>query len=1099
MALSPDEIIDILDRLPETTGNSSAYKRSAIPVRRSRPSQYRQPDEKDDGNFFQRNFSWAVDNPVMRTLSPVFDALQWVDETWASIATAPFSPHIEGANEGKGFWDELWWNVSGEREREEYRKWDSPKGVKGFVEMVNPIYFASAAAPFKAASLVAKGLGTTSKVGRAAGAFSTAGKALETTAKGVSYAEALPGRALGKALKKSWEVLPTTERKLLRRVPQMTDDFIKEGEAAGRVFTAEEKTAVRQAFEEQISKGIDNVVVSDNVEITKLRNELSELQTSIQARRFKPDVSPDVKPLYENVIKELPDEIKDRINIKSIKEAKFSSSYAGEGGRVVVGGSLSKPEYHILLEKGNWDIETLKHELIHSYVLENPTHPFAKATVEGKSYFGMERAVTDIMKQLKEGKFVHEQFISKGEERLLKQIASLEALGKPMAADIANRIAKELDIIEPTRKLTGLTKVKELIGLSKQNRASFVKGIRAERLKRQGAGEDIYQRLKAEGVPHEEAYAKAAAQETGSIIDAVKGMGLNPEQLARLQITDKEMADIVNQIVNTKYRLKKGTVSATSHHQANEALKAFNQLVLEQKPLANYQLKLLAQSLGEETVGSLYRLAKEGTLYKILDLANMPRALLASFDMSAPFRQGAILQARMISKGQFGDLADAYKQMFKAFATEKHAVNIDDLIRSGKRFEDRMAHAGYHAPIMNKTFTTGEEQFFSEFGSKWIPGVRRSERSFNTFMNTLRDKQYNNTIDMWERWAAKEGSSVTTEMIEEAKTSLNRLINAASGRGHLPQVLEGNLGALLNATLFSPRLLISRLQFPFIMMDKRVPELVRREAAKETLAFLGFGASILTMASLAGAKIVGDPRSSDFGKIKFGNTRIDVWAGYLQFFRLAAQLASGERKTALGEIEPLTRYEALERFIQSKTSPATGLVVDLLKGESYMGDDMSLKSEDLTKQAKNRLVPLFLQGLMDAMEDQGPMGGLLSVPEFFGAGTQTYNNMSVDARNELSRQFGLTSDIWAKDEIKEAAKTLEPYYQIEETVWGQVPELEAIAEQIRVLERTRPQVAEQILMQYPQILEIRAYIAQAKKQMLAQHPEIREALTLVNR
>jgi hypothetical protein len=44
-----------------------------------------------------------------------------------------------------------------------------------------------------------------------------------------------------------------------------------------------------------------------------------------------------------------------------------------------------------------------------------------------------------------------------------------------------------------------------------------------------------------------------------------------------------------------------------------------------------------------------------------------------------------------------------------------------------------------------------------------------------------------------------------------------------------------------------------------------------------------------------------DPRSTDFGKIKVGNIRWDIWGGFQQWVRVASQLATGERKTGKGK------------------------------------------------------------------------------------------------------------------------------------------------------------------------------------------------------
>ena len=101
-----------------------------------------------------------------------------------------------------------------------------------------------------------------------------------------------------------------------------------------------------------------------------------------------------IKYLYKHIMKSLPKKLRKGINVKSIREMEFPSEYAGEGGRLVRTGRWGS-EHHVALEKGEKNLlETLRHELIHSYVLQHPE-------IQGKGFFGMENAVNKIMGKLK--------------------------------------------------------------------------------------------------------------------------------------------------------------------------------------------------------------------------------------------------------------------------------------------------------------------------------------------------------------------------------------------------------------------------------------------------------------------------------------------------------------------------------------------------------------------------------------------------------------------------------------------------------------------------------------------------------------------------
>jgi len=163
------------------------------------------------------------------------------------------------------------------------------------------------------------------------------------------------------------------------------------------------------------------------------------------------------------------------------------------------------------------------------------------------------------------------------------------------------------------------------------------------------------------------------------------------------------------------------------------------------------------------------------------------------------------------------------------------------------------------------------------------------------------------------------------------------------------------------------------------------------------LSFFGSMGAIGGLLNSTGvATVEYDSRSADFGKIKIGNTRLDPWAGFRPIFTLIAQLVTGQRKTATGRIQDISRQEAWERFQRSKYSPSFGLVMDIMKGETFLGEEMSLEAENLREQAYQRLTPLFIQDMIDAIKEDGWLGGVVASPGILGIGVVTYPG-SLDA------------------------------------------------------------------------------------------------------
>lgn len=401
-----------------------------------------------------------------------------------------------------------------------------------------------------------------------------------------------------------------------------------------------------------------------------------------------------------------------------------------------------------------------------------------------------------------------------------------------------------------------------------------------------------------------------------------------------------------------------------------------DRLLLEGRIPQQAQLELLEDVFGKDLITAI--LGKRPLSSKIwwtaLDIAGIPRAILASWDLSAVLRQGGILFPRHPIKS-----VRSIMPMLKAFGSDKNAAVIYENMTKRPHFQLAQDAGLYIAPLPGKTATKlaqREEMYMTRF-TKYFPLVKQSEKAFVTFLNEQRTRIWEGLVPQWEKLGATMGDY----------KELAKFINYASGRGDLGPLRS--MGPLMNATLFSPRLVMSRLELPAKLISRS--PFVRKEAWKTLMSFLGFGASILSSLKLMGADVELDPRSSDFGKAIIGNTRLDFWAGYAQYARFAGQLATAQRKVAGGgKLQELNRREVVDRFLQSKYSPAFGLMNDILKGTTYIGEEMALDTESLKRQAYQRLTPLFVQDMIDAIQTDGLIGAFSALPGLFGVGVVSY-------------------------------------------------------------------------------------------------------------
>lgn len=367
-----------------------------------------------------------------------------------------------------------------------------------------------------------------------------------------------------------------------------------------------------------------------------------------------------------------------------------------------------------------------------------------------------------------------------------------------------------------------------------------------------------------------------------------------------------------------------------------------------------------------------------------LDILNMPRATLASWDLSFPLRQGI-----MLLPGHPKQWAKSFGQMIKAARPgekgKAYARHLEDLAESS-RYAGLRRHAKLDITQWGLSdITTREEPFLSSW-AELIPGVKWSERTFTTMSNQLRINVFDDIARNWERagmaWASH----------PEEYTRLAAFLNHATGRGTITQRYAG-VTPHLNAFFFSPRYQISRPQVVYDAFVSLKNPAARKVIVGDTVKFVGTGtAAMFLLNQIDGIEVELDPRHNEFGKVKIGNTRYDFWAGYAQIARLIAQTSAGQAMPKGGELYDINRKEVIERYMRTKLSPPAGLTWDGLEGETFIGEEMVFEPTFLVRDIPKRVAPMVMQDIIDAIRFQG-MDGMLPVTSttaFFGMGVGTW-------------------------------------------------------------------------------------------------------------
>lgn len=397
------------------------------------------------------------------------------------------------------------------------------------------------------------------------------------------------------------------------------------------------------------------------------------------------------------------------------------------------------------------------------------------------------------------------------------------------------------------------------------------------------------------------------------------------------------------------------------------------------------EIEKLYTVYGKEFTESL--LSKRTVFEKLTDwgmqLYNLPRSTMAGFgDLSATLMQNLMFAYRhpFITSKNFGKQIQMFGSdaVYKASGEEIAARPTYELMKRAKiAFTDV-------GPIVRGR----EEQFMTPLAEK-IPVVgkviRMTGRAYSGFLNRMRADVFDNLY-----YSAKAGG-VDVES-SRFLNSLGEFVNAGTGRGNLPGSLE-RAAPILAQGFFSARKLAAAFQLINPLFYIRADPFVRMEALKTWASFVGGGMTILGVAKLAGADVSNDPTSADFGKIKVGNTRFNVFGTYQQVAVLLARLykgyatssTTGTRMT-LGEgYKPLTSLDLITRFFENKEHPTISFIAGMMKGQNQMGDPFNMP-----KEALNRFIPMVMADAYDLYREHGPVGLLGMIPAILGVPVQTY-------------------------------------------------------------------------------------------------------------
>jgi hypothetical protein len=391
-------------------------------------------------------------------------------------------------------------------------------------------------------------------------------------------------------------------------------------------------------------------------------------------------------------------------------------------------------------------------------------------------------------------------------------------------------------------------------------------------------------------------------------------------------------------------------------------------------------------------------------------LAGISKTMKATWDMSNLFRQ-SLKVFWSTPKTWFKNAGLMIRDVVK---TAGHQDMMDEINAS------IYSHPQYGEMVKDKLdVSTVEEEMVGSSAIQEIPILGWLQKISDVSYTGM---SYRNRIALYEHYSAmakRLGHKETTGL------GIGRVANAMTGRSTLGP-LEGS-AETINKFFFAPRLLTSHLRFLTAHIgDQQVSGMMKKEAAKNLLKNIAGMATIYALNGIFNPEgHEEDPRSTDFGKIKIGNTRFDYSGGMGSIVVLAARQFTGyTKRSTTGVVKKLDTFEygaedrldVLYNYFENKWAPLTSQIKEIALGRTFDGEKTTPGSV-----FKGLFIPIIVEtGFEDRTDPYAADTMLAVIAEGVGINVTTYSFCSDHWETKTSEEMKQFKWLYGEKETKRA-------------------------------------------------------------------------------
>ena len=299
---------------------------------------------------------------------------------------------------------------------------------------------------------------------------------------------------------------------------------------------------------------------------------------------------------------------------------------------------------------------------------------------------------------------------------------------------------------------------------------------------------------------------------------------------------------------------------------------------------------------------------------------------------------------------------------------------------------------------------TGEEEFPTSAPSR-IPVVGRFFRAAEVAYEAGAMRMRADLADLTYKLAEQSGVDMENKIEVGA---INDMVNYMTGRGSLGRLESA--GKVANKVFFSAKFAKSNIDVLVKGLTAKTP-FARKQASINLLKIVSSIGILLAIAStLDKDSVEWDPRSANFGKMRYGNVRFDMTGGMSSFLILAARIATQSTKSSVTGL--MTEFgkgygspqgmDVLWNFTENKFSPMFSVIKELVNQETFEGERPTV-----INQLENLTVPIIIEEGMGAAQKESLANTLLVlIAEGMGISANVYSyndNWKVNPGEELTQ------------------------------------------------------------------------------------------------